>query len=163
MSRPGIILYDNPTNDALAYCELASGPGRYTIRVPRGYTPQNVYWVLVHNLIEIAGRVSAGWFYREDNNPEMARFEESPVKPAHICVSRFSAVDRPRNVTFANYGETTPDGLRFKNPEDVTRAYYVISADERLGGRGRAMNSRREHLYLTAEKLARSIRQFLSL
>jgi hypothetical protein len=161
MARPGIVLYHNSTNEVPTYCELASGPGHYTVQVPYGYTPQTVYWVLAHNLTEVAGRVAADWFQREDKAFIVANFEEQPVKPALICVPRFVAVDRPRNVSFANYGETTPDGLHVKEPEDITRAYYSVTAEERLSGKGRALHSRREYLVLVAARVARRIRQFL--
>ena len=161
MARPGVLLYDKPTNELLAYCELDSGPGHYTIRVPRGYSPGDVYWVLVHNLIEMAGRVSSDWFYRQDRRIIAPKFEEIPVLPMRIRVPRFSRISQVRNIAFANYGESTPAGLHVRNPADITRAYQVATAELRLNGQGRAMNSYREHIHLLAGRLLRRFRRLL--
>ena len=137
MSRPGIILYDNPTNDALAYCELASGPGRYTIRVPRGYSPQRTYWSLEHNLIEPFGRVADGPFGHDRKRCAQDKFEDSPVTPTYLRVPRFIAVDRPRNIAFAAYGESTPEGLHVTKPEDIVQAYRKQAVSDLIDrGRG---------------------------
>jgi radical SAM protein with 4Fe4S-binding SPASM domain len=162
MTRPGIILYHNQTNQVLAYCELNSRPGRYTIRVPRGYSPKHVYWVCVHNLIENAGRVAADWFTFPDKRENEANFEDGAVLPAQICLPKFRGVTRIRNIAFANYGETTPEGLHVKGEEDITRAYNAITVEARLGGEGRAMNSYREYLYLKGDQLVKRLRQALS-
>lgn len=130
MVRPGILLYHKPTNKILAYCELAAGSGRYTIQVPYGYTPETVYWEFVHNLLESSARAVAGWFKHKDKALMKMKFEEKAVMPVHICIPRFVAVERPRNISFANYGETTPDGLHVNEPEDITEAYRHLTAEE---------------------------------
>ena len=160
MIRPGILLYHDSTNEVPAYCELASGAGSYTIQVPYGYSPQTVYWVLVHNLIEVAGRVTADWFEPLDKSSVTAKFEDKPVMPARISIPRFVGVDRPRNITFVTYGETTPRGLNVKVAEDITLAYNSITAEERLDGKGRALHSYREYMYLAAVRLASRIHRF---
>lgn len=159
MIRPGIVLYHDSTNEVPAYCELASGAGSYTIQVPFGYSPQTVYWVLVHNLIEVAGRVTADWFEPVDKSHIAAKFEEKPVMPARILIPRFAGVDRPKNITFVTYGETTPSGLNVKVAEDITLAYNNITAEERLDGKGRALHSNREYMYLTTVRLTNRIRR----
>jgi hypothetical protein len=161
MARPGIVLYDNPTNELLAYRELKAGAGRYAINVPCGYSPQNVYWVLVHDLVEVAGRVDAGWFDRA-GGPTSPRFEDLAVRQGQVRVPRFRSLPRARNINFAAYGETTPDGLHVRTPEDITSAYQVIVADARLDGKGKAMNSYREYLYLAAGRLLRRGRNLLA-
>ena len=160
MARPGIILYHNTTNEVPAYCELVASSGRYTIQIPYGYTPQKVYWVLVHNLTEVSGRIAADWFECDDKCFITAKFEEKAVKPVHICVPRFAAVDRPRNISFANYGETTQDGLHVKGLTDIDDAYYSVMVEGRLNGKGLALRGRREYFHLTATRVTRRIRQF---
>lgn len=162
MIRPGIVLYHAQANEVLAYCELASGAGSYAIRVPYGYSPQTVYWTLVHNLIEVTGRVAEGWFEPIDKSLIAAKFEDKPVKPVRLPIPKFIAVDRPRNTTFANYGETTPNGLRVKAAEDITAAYNSSTAEERLNGRGLAVCTYRQYLYLVAVRAISRIRRILS-
>lgn len=162
MIRPGIVLCHAQTNEALAYCELASGAGRYTIQVPYGYSPQTVYWMLVHNLMELTGRVVDGWFDPIDQSLIAVNFEDNPVKPVCLSIPKFVAVDRPRNTTFANYGETTPSGLHVKGPEDITRAYNSMTAEERLKGRGIVAHTYRQSMYLAAVRVTNQIRRFLN-
>ncbi|CUS36092.1 SPASM domain-containing protein [Candidatus Nitrospira nitrificans] len=162
MIRPGIVLYHAQTNEVPAYCELASGAGSYAVQVPYGYSPQSLYWVLVHNLMELTGRVAEGWFEPIDESFITAKFEDKPVKPVCLSIPKFAAVDRPRNTMFANYGETTPNGLRVKTAEDVTLAYNSMTVEERLHGRGLAIHTYRQHMYLAAARLTSRIRRFLS-
>lgn len=162
MIRPGIVLYHAQTNEVPAYCELTSGAGSYAIQVPYGYSPQIVYWVLVHNLLELTGRVAEGWFEPIDKSLIAEKFEDQPVKPVRLSIPKFTAVDRPRNSTFANYGETTPHGLRVKSPEDVTIVYNRMTVEERLNGRGRTVHSYRQYMYLTAVRAISRMRHFLS-
>ena len=158
MSRPGVILYDDQTNEPLAYCELNLGQGRYTIRVPRGYSPKYVYWVCVHNLIESAGRLAAGWFEYPGKHAVAANFEDKAVRPGQVRIPGFRTAVRSRNISFANYGETTPEGLHVKGGEDITRAYEAIMVEARLNGQGRTMNSYREYLYLAGGRLFKRLR-----
>jgi radical SAM protein with 4Fe4S-binding SPASM domain len=162
MIRPGIVLYHAPTNEVLAYCEFASGAGPYVIQVPYGYSPQTVYWVLAHNLIEVTGRVAEGWFEPLDTSLIAAKFEDQPVKTLRLSIPKFVAVDRPRNTTFANYGETTPNGLHVKVAEDVTLAYNSMTAEERLNGRGLAVHTYRQQMYLVAVRVTGQVRRFLN-
>lgn len=162
MIRPGIVLYHAQTNEVPAYCELASGASSYTLQVPYGYSPQTVYWVLVHNLIEVTGRVAEGWFEPTDKSLIATKFEDQPVKPLRLSIPKFTAVDRPRNTMFANYGETTPNGLHVKTPEDITLAYNSMTAEERLNGKGLAVHTYRQLLYLTAARVTSQVRRFLN-
>jgi hypothetical protein len=162
MIRPGVVLYDAQTNEITAYCELASGAGSYTIQVPYGYSPQTIYWVLVHNLLEITGRIAKGWFEPRDKSLIAAKFEDTPMQPMCLSIPQFDAVDRPRNTTFANYGETTPHGLHVKAPQDITLAYNGMTAEERLKGKGLAVHTYRQYIYLAAIRTTQRIRRFLS-
>jgi radical SAM protein with 4Fe4S-binding SPASM domain len=162
MIRPGLVLCHAQTNEALAYCELASGAGSYAIQVPYGYSPQTVYWVLVHNLVEMTGRMARGWFELKDKCLNGKTFEDLSVKPLSLSVPEFASVDRPRNTTFANYGETTPNGLHVKAPEDITLAYNSMTAEERLKGKGLAVHTYRQYVYLAAIRTTRRIRRFFS-
>lgn len=162
MTHPGIVLYHSQTNEALAYCELASGAGSYAIQVPDGYSPQTVYWLVVHNLMELTGRVVDGWFEPMEKSLIAVNFEDSPVKPVCLSIPKFIAVDRPRNSTFANYGETTPGGLHVRTPEDVTLAYNNMTAEERLNGQGLAVGTYRQYIYLTGVRVTRQMRRFLN-
>jgi sulfatase maturation enzyme AslB (radical SAM superfamily) len=161
MIRPGIVLYHASTNEVPAYCELASGAGSYAIQVPYGYSPQTVYWVLVHNLIEVAGRVTADWFEPVDKSRVTAKFEQHPVRPTHISIPKFVAVHRPKNITFANYGETTPVGLQVKNSTDIDGVYYDLVIDERISGKGRTLINRLEYIRLVGFSVKSRIRWFL--
>ena len=162
MIHPGIVLWHVQTNEVQAYCELSSGAGSYAIRVPYGNSPQTVYWVLVHNLMEMTGRLAEGWFEPVDESLISEKFEDAPVKPVFLSIPGFAAVDRPRNTTFANYGETAPNGLHVKTAEDITLAYNRMTVEERLHGRGRAVHTYRQYMYLTAVGVASRIRRFLS-
>lgn len=159
MKRPGIILFRDPDNEVLAYCELSSGSGRYILKIPYGYTPKMVYWVLVHDLAEPSGRVTAGWFEHEDKQLLTKKFEESPVMPALVCLPRFEPIVRSRNISYAAYGETTPEGLNVKDLADIDAAYYGITAQERLYGKGVAGGGRRERLRRTIAAGMRPIRR----
>ena len=137
MSRPGVILYDDQTNEPLAYCELNLGPGRYTIRVPCGYSPKHTYWSLEHNLLEPFGRVHEGNFGHDRTRSLIDKFENSAVAPTHIRLPKFVALLRPRNISFASYGESTPDGLHVKDPVQIAKAYRKLAVDELIDyGRG---------------------------
>ena len=162
MVRPGIVLCHAQTNEVLAYCELSSGAGSYAIQVPYGYSPQTVYWTLVHNLIEMTGRVADGWFEPIDKSLITAKFEDKPVRSVCLSIPKFVAVDRPRNTTFANYGETTPDGLHVKAAEDITLAYNSMTVEERLNGRGRAVHSYQQYMYLATVRATSRIRSFFT-
>jgi hypothetical protein len=129
--------------------------------MPHGYTPQQVYWSLEHNLLEPSGRVADGWFEHEDKAHETMKFEEKSVLPALIRIPKFMAVDRPRNISFANYGETTPDGLHVKDSADIDGAYFNITVDDRLNGGGLRLKGRRDYLYLTMVRVTSRIRQSL--
>jgi hypothetical protein len=100
--------------------------------MPHGYTPQQVYWSLEHNLLEPSGRVADGWFEHEDKAYITKKFEEKAVLPALIRIPKFMAVERPRNISFANYGETTPNGLHVKSPVDIFIAYQSLAVEELL-------------------------------
>jgi radical SAM protein with 4Fe4S-binding SPASM domain len=137
MARPGIIVYHQQSNEALAYCMLGQGPGRYTVQVPRGYAPKDIYWSLEHSVLEPFGRVLDGSFGHDRKRPWTERFEDSPVSPTHVRVPKFVALVRPRNIAFAAYGESTPEGLHVRRPEDIVAAYRKRVVDELIDdGRG---------------------------
>jgi radical SAM protein with 4Fe4S-binding SPASM domain len=137
MARPGIIVYHQQSNEALAYCMLGRGSGRYIVRVPRGHAPKDIYWSLEHNLLEPFGRVLDGSFGHDRKRPWTVRFEDSPVTPTQVRVPKFVALVRPRNIAFAAYGESTPEGLHVMKPEDIVTAYRKRVIDELIDdGRG---------------------------
>jgi radical SAM protein with 4Fe4S-binding SPASM domain len=155
MKCPGIILYDHSTNQPLTYCELDAGSGRYLVKVPRGYSPKIVYWTMVHNLLEPSGRLVTEWFERAARRDMAARFEDAAVLSVDLFVPDFSVPHRPKNIHFARFGESTPEGLNVIDPKDIFEAYGGLVAAERLAQPGGGGLVRR----IVASRAGRGIRR----
>jgi radical SAM protein with 4Fe4S-binding SPASM domain len=161
MSCPGIILFDVLTNQSVAYCELDHGSGRYLLEVPGGHAPDGVYWALAHSLLEPSGWVVSGWFEHVDKRDMAKRFEDKEVLPALVCVPMFSALERPKNIHFSRYGESTPEGLNVVDPKDISFAYGQLVASERQSGGGLVMDGRGASVRTALSRIKRRVSQSL--
>jgi len=139
MLRPGIIAYHGSSNKALSYCELNRGAATYLIHVPAKLSPASIYWFPVHNLLEPMGNVSGvtGVHFSYAEKRELAMpFSAGRVRSAHVFLPMFAPVTRPANIHFAKYGETTPQGLHVRDPEDIHKVYVKIMQSEARSGQG---------------------------
>jgi sulfatase maturation enzyme AslB (radical SAM superfamily) len=141
MQRPGIIVFHGSTHEVLSYCELRRGAGKYVMRLPLDLSPASVYWVGVHNLLEPMGRFASGHFKCRDRRDLALPFAAGRVQPALVFAPMFVPVARAANVHFANYGETTPQGLHMRDPEDIHGAYVRLARAEARSGHGVIANS----------------------
>lgn len=148
MTYPGIYLYNQLTKSVVAYCEITPGKTRHLVRIPHGYSTNNVYWAVTDNLREIIGDVVAGWFEKVEKATGEASFEGNSWKPTRIDIPRYVATPRQKNIFFANYGETSPKGLNVRYPEQIYLAYKLKESKERLKGKGRGVHGWFEYLQL---------------
>lgn len=120
--RPGLVVVTPRAAEPAAYRETQGGAGEYVLHLPAvEVVPGDK--VLVH-------------FYYDLDNPLATCGGASFTVPGlglplpHVEVTpRQVAVPRPpKNVTLANYGETAPDGLLLRDPEDMLPAYQRLLA-----------------------------------
>lgn len=119
MRNPTLIIKD--TNNAWhAYVQLVKGPGTYTIEVPRNI--EGPEWELLTDMLELGSALQRNKF-----RMNMLPLTRSLV----VTVLPFTGAVRPRNIEYASYGETTPEGLIVSNPRDIHNAYQHLFAQER--------------------------------
>lgn len=120
MRRPTLIAYTGV--QARAYVELVPGMREGLLRVPRRHLHdgRGVRLDLVHDAMEPASNLGSRSFVIE--------------KDASLNVSyripEFSAGQRPRNINWANYGDSTPDGHYITDPREIYKIYRRMYAPE---------------------------------
>src|SRR5262249_31580906 len=116
MRRPAIIAYAK--GEARAYVELVAGMGEARLRIPRRYLhgEKTVQLDFVYDAMEPAGNLNSGSF----------KIEEDSSLTVNYRVPEFSGVHRPRNINWANYGDSTPDGHHIINPAEIFQIYYRL-------------------------------------
>lgn len=119
MALPGIIVYSNDNHSPLAYCRLRNEQYLYQLKIPKSIAPNQTYWRLLHNLLEPHGEIISA-------NSAYTLIDDCLT----ISLPPFSAINRPRNVTYASYGETTPQGLFVFQIKDIERGYAAIMKRE---------------------------------
>ena len=126
MRRPGVVLLDECGTKVYSYFELSDLPLRTLIEMTIAVSAEAKQFALLHDLNEPMGVVL-------QKNLSF----ESDTRGVKIVVPQFIAVDRKTNIHFANYGETTPQGLHVTNLQQITEDYAQLVTEELLGsGRG---------------------------
>jgi hypothetical protein len=116
MTLPGIIVYSNSdTIKPIAYLALRKAREPLRLNISGAYSPNDLHWRLVHNLLEPHGIIGGAQL-------------EDVLRDGQITVRlpRFHSQVRPRNFEYANYGETTPQGLVVINSTDINKEYASI-------------------------------------
>lgn len=124
MSRPGVIAARTADGGALSYLEIDRGAGDYVLRVPLADISSSgqISILFVHNLLEPVGTLASQRLRAEAIQQERMRLE--------LEVPKFAGASRGRNITWAQYGESTPEGLHVHDPEEIVTAYLRIHRDE---------------------------------
>jgi radical SAM protein with 4Fe4S-binding SPASM domain len=124
MRRPGILVIDEGGRP-LCYTAVTSPVSAiYKLAIPAGATARR--WQFLHDLYEPMGIV------RENLIPSNWRDRT----PAVIRIPQFVALDRQANGRYAQYGETTPEGLHVANLQQITGKYLEVNACEAEAGKG---------------------------
>jgi hypothetical protein len=120
MRRPTIIAYI--AGEAHAYVQLAPGMREGVLRVPRKYLngEKTVRLDFVHDVMEPASNLSSGSF----------KIEKSSYLNVNYRIPEFAEVHRPRNINWASYGDTTPDGHHIINPVEIFEIYRELYSKE---------------------------------
>lgn len=124
MRRPGVIVA-TATNIPICYVPFVGGAGRYELQIPaadvRKSAKLTAYYL--HDLLEPMGFLAAQDF----------RVSGTPG-PLAFTVPRFVPVVRPRNASYARYGDSTPEGLNVRTPQEIFEAYKRLTAREQHAG-----------------------------
>ena len=119
MKRPAIVAYlhDLP----VAYAQLKPADQSYLLRLPQRHLSEvtQVRVDLLHDVMEPNGYLTYIWSDIDPSGQE-----------AFISVPQFSGAARPRNINWANYGVSTPDGHHIKYPEQVMEVYHDLYRHE---------------------------------
>lgn len=120
MRRPALIAYT--AGEPRAYVELAAGMREGLLRVPRKYLRDEkvVRLDFVHDVMEPASNISSGSFKTEDG----------VTLTVNYLLPKFSGVQRPRNINWANYGDSTTDGHHITDPVQIFEIYRSLYAPE---------------------------------
>jgi radical SAM protein with 4Fe4S-binding SPASM domain len=118
MRRPAVVVYDHAAR-ARAYVKLRPSIDSYVIEIPQCLVANGdrIRVDLVHDVMEpngvlVTGRVSS-------HTPEI-----------RIYVPQFTGALRPRNINWANYGASTPDGNYIQDPKEIHHIYRLMYKDE---------------------------------
>ncbi|MGY8635725.1 SPASM domain-containing protein [Bradyrhizobium sp. 14AA] len=120
MQRPTLIAYTG--GEARAYAELVAGATEAVLRVPRKYLrdEKSVRLDFIHDVMEPASNLSSGSF----------RLEQDASLSMHYRIPEFIPGHRPRNINWASYGESTPDGHHVTDPIEIFEIYRKLYAAE---------------------------------
>jgi radical SAM protein with 4Fe4S-binding SPASM domain len=148
MRRPGLLVtIENAPNQPVCYLTLDRGPGEYTLRVPRSaFTGHNlIYWVLLHNLLEDRHWLASHHF-TDDRGEHLhaSAFHAVPMR-IEFAVPPFRAVNRPRNIAYAHYGESHHDGVVVTDPLELDAVYHNFINRETVTGQGLGMVGKWPH------------------
>ena len=118
MRRPALIAYD-AGGVPRAYARLGAGVRTCVLKFPRCHIGEQpaVHINLVHDFLEPIG------------------FLTTSVVPigrsaARVNVPQFAGSTRPRNIHWANFGTSTPDGSNILDPKDIDSIYHKLYQDE---------------------------------
>ena len=118
MRRPGIIVYSSDM--PAAYAELRPGERAYVVKLPRRHAQGSELRIeVVHSLFEPPGRL-------------IMKVAPSDVfdRIVRMQLPKFQGAPRPRNITFATYGDAVPEGEQVRDPADVYSNYKRRLAHE---------------------------------
>ena len=153
MRRPGIQLY-HWWGRLVGYAGIQEGADKHVMWVPRSELQRGtqLWYTLVHDLFEPMGSIAAGRVKCRGVRDGVEK-DEMVLDVVTIRVPQYKAVLRPTNMQYANYGETSPDGLFVKDQNDIFSGYQKLVKIERLNGTGVAQPS----LSVTMTQLARRV------
>ncbi|WLA85830.1 radical SAM/SPASM domain-containing protein [Bradyrhizobium elkanii] len=117
MRRPAIVAYTG--GKARAYVELEQGSSEGLLRLPRRYLHDErmVRLDFLHDVMEPGSNISSGSF----------RIERKTSLNVNYRVPKFATVKRPpRNISWANYGDSTPDGHHITDPVEIFEIYREL-------------------------------------
>jgi len=136
MKNPGVLVYhEGGIGHPFAYITLDHGPGEYTLLMPRSELRDTkpIVWDVVHDLLEPMGCVTRGALSFGFRGRVLGWYN-----PVEINVPLFRRLVRPKNMQYANYGETSPEGRFVKDSNEITEAYVALVQIEESQGRGSA-------------------------
>jgi hypothetical protein len=142
MSRPGIIAHIRGV--ARAYAMLTSGMNEAVLQLPRNCLRDKkiVRFDFVHDAMEPGSSLVSGSF----------KVDEKLGLHLNYRVPEFNEVKRPRNINWANYGDSTPDGHHVIHPVEIFEIYRKLYEHELKSGEVFAAGDRR--------RLVGAIKQF---
>ena len=134
MKTPGILIYhEGNIGQPFAYAVLNHGPGQYVLQLPqcelRDTKP--LVWDVVHDLLE-----PMGWIMRGTVSSSLRERIFGRYDTLKISIPRFVRLARPKNVSYANYGESSSEGRFVKDSQEITDAYAVLVQIETNQGHG---------------------------
>lgn len=115
-ARPAIMGYFG--DEPVTYAEIAPGQDHYCLRYPaEGFDAAQGMWVhVLHNVMEPGGSLASGKFVP-------SAFRRNGFFELQATVPHYEGQPRGRNITWANYGETSPEGLHVRHTRDIFRHY----------------------------------------
>jgi MoaA/NifB/PqqE/SkfB family radical SAM enzyme len=125
MRRPAVIAYGG--SGPLAYLRLEPGMREGELRLPRRLlgAGAEVRLDVVHDVMEPDG------FLITEVGPIRDR-----ARLVQLRLPEFTAVARPRNIKWAHYGDSTPDGHHVQDPREIHWVYRQLYKHEvRAGAR----------------------------
>jgi hypothetical protein len=121
--RPGIIVLSPRRPIPAAYRETPGGAGLYEVLIPTAdLVPGDLLTIsLSYDLANVqAINLSIGVVVPRD----LSRFRRIDLTARPVRIGALA-----RNVTLANYGETSPSGLAYRRPEQMTTAYERLQGE----------------------------------
>lgn len=122
-SNAALVAYVN--NAPIAYRMLGAEQVSATINLPLSKLPNHgkIRFDLLHSVQEPFGAISVGGM-------DIAAFTKDGHDRIEVVVPDYCGKPRGRNIAWANYGATTPDGNQVAKPEDVYFAYRRLYQDD---------------------------------
>jgi hypothetical protein len=129
LPRAGIVVRrrGGSSSDNLCYVELSRGAGIYELRVPRADLHGVLYASFIFDLLEP---------FEYGDHTVLLDIRSGAGKVTPMRLPRFVPPDRPRNSHYVHYGESTPEGLYIRDPQQIHEAYSQLRHTETLAGKG---------------------------
>ena len=115
MENPAIVAYIN--NIPLSYSILRSGRREYHLHLPKIELSRlsRLRFNIVHNVMETQGILAS-----------IGSLGAPRKQRIHVVMPKFLASPWGRNIGWANYGETTPEGTHITDPKEIDDVYYNL-------------------------------------
>jgi radical SAM protein with 4Fe4S-binding SPASM domain len=129
LPRAGIVVRRRgcSSSDNLCYVELNQGAGVYELQVPRTDLRAVLYASFIFDLLEP---------FEYGDHTVLLDIRSGAGQVASMRLPRFVPLTRPRNAHYVHYGESTPEGLYVRDPQQIHEAYSHLRRDEAIRGHG---------------------------
>jgi len=140
LNNAAIVAYLNDT--PIAYRMLEGPTAHTTINLPLTKLPAGgqLRIDLLHSVYEPFGAISDGMI-------EVDQLFADPSPTFEIRTPDYRGTPRGRNIAWANYGATTPDGNQVSTPTDVFDAYRRLYQED-------VLNTAKGHIWLKSPPIA---------